>query len=82
MQQCGRFHDLSTFDGNRKSCREQLSKHNERRRRRAQVEQHKSKQAEQVCFLWGLVKQGSVCLVKQVSVCVCVCAHACVRACV
>jgi hypothetical protein len=33
-QQCGRFHDLSAFDGNRKSCREQLQKHNARRRRR------------------------------------------------
>jgi hypothetical protein len=31
-QQCGRFHDLSAFDGNRKSCREQLQKHNARRR--------------------------------------------------
>ena len=30
-QQCGRFHDLSAFDGNRKSCREQLQKHNARR---------------------------------------------------
>ena len=50
VQQCGRFHDLSAFDGNRKSCRDQLSKHNARRRRRAQVEQHKSKQAEQVCI--------------------------------
>jgi hypothetical protein len=38
-QQCGRFHDLSAFDGNRKSCREQLNKHNARRRRRAQMEQ-------------------------------------------
>ncbi|GIL66303.1 hypothetical protein Vafri_19898 [Volvox africanus] len=35
-QQCGRFHDLTAFDGNRKSCRDQLSKHNARRRRRAQ----------------------------------------------
>lgn len=38
-QQCGRFHDLSAFDGNRKSCRDQLSKHNARRRRRTQLEQ-------------------------------------------
>ncbi|KXZ55451.1 hypothetical protein GPECTOR_2g1000 [Gonium pectorale] len=42
-QQCGRFHDLTAFDGNRKSCREQLSKHNARRRRRAQVESAKGK---------------------------------------
>jgi hypothetical protein len=41
-QQCGRFHDLSAFDGNRKSCREQLQKHNARRRRRAQLEQSAS----------------------------------------
>eukprot|EP00879_Flechtneria_rotunda_P009711 GHRR01010160.1.p1 GENE.GHRR01010160.1~~GHRR01010160.1.p1 ORF type:complete len:714 (+),score=337.22 GHRR01010160.1:258-2144(+) len=41
-QQCGRFHDLAAFDGNRKSCREQLQKHNARRRRRAQMEQNMS----------------------------------------
>ncbi|KAG2485925.1 hypothetical protein HYH03_015369 [Edaphochlamys debaryana] len=44
-QQCGRFHDLTAFDGNRKSCRDQLSKHNARRRRRAQAEQAKGKAA-------------------------------------
>lgn len=42
-QQCGRFHDLTAFDGSRKSCRDQLSKHNARRRRRAQAEQAKGK---------------------------------------
>ncbi|GFR47637.1 hypothetical protein Agub_g9379 [Astrephomene gubernaculifera] len=42
-QQCGRFHDLTAFDGNRKSCRDQLSKHNARRRRRAQAEQAKGR---------------------------------------
>ncbi|WIA40659.1 hypothetical protein OEZ86_004365 [Tetradesmus obliquus] len=41
-QQCGRFHDLAAFDGNRKSCREQLQKHNARRRRRAALEQNMS----------------------------------------
>jgi len=46
-QQCGRFHDLSAFDGSRKSCREQLSKHNARRRRRAQLEQQKAKAAQE-----------------------------------
>jgi len=45
-QQCGRFHDLSAFDGNRKSCREQLCKHNARRRRRAQIEAQKAKAVE------------------------------------
>lgn len=38
-QQCGRFHDLAAFDGNRKSCRDQLTKHNQRRRRRTNGEQ-------------------------------------------
>lgn len=47
-QQCGRFHDLSAFDGNRKSCREQLQKHNARRRRRAQLEQSASLASELV----------------------------------
>lgn len=45
-QQCGRFHDLSAFDGARKSCREQLGKHNARRRRRAQMEAAKAKTVE------------------------------------
>ncbi len=40
-QQCGRLHDLSAFDGARKSCRDQLNKHNARRRRRTQMEQLK-----------------------------------------
>eukprot|EP00798_Chlamydomonas_sp_ICE-L_P013338 gene13338-19177_t len=42
-QQCGRFHDLVAFDNNRKSCREQLSKHNARRRMRAKVDRCKVK---------------------------------------
>ncbi|KAL6756917.1 squamosa promoter binding protein, partial [Haematococcus lacustris] len=33
-QQCGRFHSLSAFDNNKRSCRERLLKHNARRRRR------------------------------------------------
>ncbi|GMH42007.1 hypothetical protein BSKO_09926 [Bryopsis sp. KO-2023] len=39
-QQCGRFHDLAAFDGNRRSCRDQLSKHNARRRKRALSKNH------------------------------------------
>jgi len=31
-QQCGRFHDISEFEGQRKSCRRKLKRHNERRR--------------------------------------------------
>ena len=30
--QCGRFHTLDRFDGEKKSCRERLQWHNERRR--------------------------------------------------
>jgi hypothetical protein len=48
-QQCGRFHDLAAFDAGRKSCREQLSKHNARRRRRAQIESQKAKVWVRVC---------------------------------
>eukprot|EP00884_Botryococcus_braunii_P016324 jgi/Botrbrau1/3375/Bobra.0337s0016.1 len=33
-QQCGRCHDLSKFEGNKRSCTAQLAKHNARRRRR------------------------------------------------
>ncbi len=31
-QQCGRFHDLSEFQGPRRSCRNRLERHNKRRR--------------------------------------------------
>ncbi|KAK9802705.1 hypothetical protein WJX73_009233 [Symbiochloris irregularis] len=34
-QRCGRCHEIGRFDGKRRSCREQLEKHNARRRRRA-----------------------------------------------
>ncbi|XP_004293885.1 PREDICTED: squamosa promoter-binding-like protein 3 [Fragaria vesca subsp. vesca] len=32
-QQCSRFHDLSEFDENKRSCRRRLAGHNERRRK-------------------------------------------------
>eukprot|EP00803_Ostreobium_quekettii_P011684 evm.model.scf_3221.1 EVM.evm.TU.scf_3221.1 scf_3221:9343-14256(+) len=32
-QQCGRFHDLSHFDGDKRNCRERLNQHNRRRRK-------------------------------------------------
>jgi len=32
-QQCGRFHDLDKFDGDKRNCRERLSQHNRRRRK-------------------------------------------------
>eukprot|EP00798_Chlamydomonas_sp_ICE-L_P013229 gene13229-19070_t len=47
-QQCGRFHDLVAFDNNRKSCREQLSKHNARRRMRTKIERVKGRVAPAV----------------------------------
>ena len=34
-QQCGRFHLLSEFDGNKRSCRVRLTKHNQRRRKKS-----------------------------------------------
>ncbi|EFJ50415.1 hypothetical protein VOLCADRAFT_80184 [Volvox carteri f. nagariensis] len=58
-QQCGRFHELTAFDGNRKSCRDQLSKHNARRRRRAQAEQAKGKSAAVDPFAVGAVGCGA-----------------------
>lgn len=33
-QQCGRFHNLTEFDGNKRSCRARLQRHNARRRKR------------------------------------------------
>lgn len=33
-QLCGRFHHISAFDNNKRSCRERLARHNERRKRR------------------------------------------------
>ncbi|CAA2954195.1 squamosa promoter-binding 1-like [Olea europaea subsp. europaea] len=32
-QQCSRFHEVSEFDGAKRSCRGRLAKHNERRRK-------------------------------------------------
>ncbi|GMY11109.1 squamosa promoter-binding protein 1-like [Fagus crenata] len=32
-QQCSKFHEISQFDDNKKSCREKLAGHNERRRK-------------------------------------------------
>eukprot|EP00955_Chlamydomonas_euryale_P047590 353725-Chlamydomonas_euryale.AAC.3 len=34
-QQCGRFHHLNEFDGEKRSCRARLQKHNARRRKKA-----------------------------------------------
>jgi len=36
-QQCGRFHDLASFDGDKRSCRPRLQRHNARRRKKADV---------------------------------------------
>lgn len=32
--QCGRFHDIGEFDGEKRSCRTRLQRHNARRRRK------------------------------------------------
>jgi hypothetical protein len=33
-QQCGRFHDLTCFDADKRSCRARLQRHNARRRKK------------------------------------------------
>lgn len=37
-QQCGRFHDLGEFDGDKRSCRARLQRHNARRRKKGDCE--------------------------------------------
>ncbi|MED6136508.1 hypothetical protein PIB30_056645 [Stylosanthes scabra] len=43
-QQCSKFHELALFDDNKRSCRERLASHNERRRKaqaqHADIQQH------------------------------------------
>ncbi|MED6109405.1 hypothetical protein PIB30_033279 [Stylosanthes scabra] len=43
-QQCSKFHELALFDDNKRSCRERLASHNERRRKAqaqdANIQQH------------------------------------------
>ena len=37
-QQCGRFHELSEFDGDKRSCRARLQRHNARRRKKTETD--------------------------------------------
>ena len=37
-QQCGKFHDIGEFDGEKRSCRARLDKHNTRRRRQREMQ--------------------------------------------
>ena len=37
-QQCGRFHNISEFDGDKRSCRARLQRHNARRRKKGETE--------------------------------------------
>lgn len=37
-QQCGKFHPVEDFDGDKRSCRERLDKHNARRRRMREMQ--------------------------------------------
>lgn len=37
-QQCGRFHDLTEFDGDKRSCRARLQRHNARRRKKTEAD--------------------------------------------
>ncbi|XP_022775485.1 squamosa promoter-binding protein 2-like [Durio zibethinus] len=48
-QQCSRFHEISEFDGAKRSCRDRLAGHNERRRK-----VHPDQQAEDDIKLTGL----------------------------
>ncbi|KAG2454570.1 hypothetical protein HYH02_000415 [Chlamydomonas schloesseri] len=43
-QQCGRFHELSEFDGTKRSCRARLLLHNARRRKRDPVDASNTKE--------------------------------------
>nr|AUW52972.1 squamosa promoter binding-like protein 4c [Petunia x hybrida] len=47
-QQCSRFHELSEFDGTKRSCRRRLAGHNERRRKTSQGTKLEDNQCRQI----------------------------------
>ncbi|XP_055823446.1 squamosa promoter-binding-like protein 3 [Solanum dulcamara] len=47
-QQCSRFHELSEFDGTKKSCRQRLAGHNKRRRKAQLAIELEDKQCRQI----------------------------------
>ncbi|GIL53352.1 hypothetical protein Vafri_9024 [Volvox africanus] len=55
-QQCGRFHELSEFDGNKRSCRSRLQSHNVRRRKRTEEQMQNAAAAESQ----GVITAGSL----------------------
>ncbi|KAF3960381.1 hypothetical protein ACB098_02G214900 [Castanea mollissima] len=52
-QQCSKFHEISQFDDNKKSCREKLAGHNERRRKTYADLQAENKQKRQTSIMGG-----------------------------
>jgi hypothetical protein len=54
-QQCGRFHPLEDFDGDKRSCRIRLMRHNNRRRKKAKKEDGPAKKAEKVVKVSGFL---------------------------
>ncbi|XP_019246423.1 PREDICTED: squamosa promoter-binding-like protein 3 [Nicotiana attenuata] len=53
-QQCSRFHELSEFDDNKRSCRRKLSDHNARRRRSQPEANHSSSTGTTFFVSWCL----------------------------
>ncbi|WIA16831.1 hypothetical protein OEZ85_013768 [Tetradesmus obliquus] len=56
-QQCGKFHELSQFDGARHSCRQQLQRHNALRRRAAPISKEQTSVITRDCRAWHLAMQ-------------------------
>ncbi|KAM4118579.1 hypothetical protein ACB094_02G214100 [Castanea mollissima] len=52
-QQCSKFHEISQFDDNKKSCRDKLAGHNERRRKTYADLQAENKQKRQTSIMGG-----------------------------
>ncbi|KAK7853487.1 squamosa promoter-binding protein 1 [Quercus suber] len=52
-QQCSKFHEISQFDDNKKSCREKLAGHNERRRKTYADLQAENKQKPPTSIMGG-----------------------------
>nr|POE89663.1 squamosa promoter-binding-like protein 13 [Quercus suber] len=68
-QQCSKFHEISQFDDNKKSCREKLAGHNERRRKTYADLQAENKQKPPTSIMGGgllkamsgFCREGSAC---------------------
>lgn len=56
-QQCGRFHNIGEFDGDKRSCRARLQRHNARRRKKGEVELPKAAKKISKCEKTAIVAQ-------------------------